>query len=100
MLARTIFRESAAGLACRVRQAETHQSGPSFSIHQDSAEDRSQPPLLSDIAPQPSWRATSSRLPKPGPVYRSTALLAAPAVARYGSAPVQSDRTPGMEEAR
>jgi hypothetical protein len=41
LLARTVFRESPAGLVCPARQAE-YQSSPSFPVHQDSAEDHSQ----------------------------------------------------------
>ena len=40
ILARTISRESAAGLACPVRRAEIRQCDAALPIHPDSAEDR------------------------------------------------------------
>ena len=59
LLARTVSRESAAGLACRVRRAGIRRCGAEFPIRQGSAEDHSQRRLLSGSVPRPSWRAAS-----------------------------------------
>ena len=57
--ARTVSRESAAGPARRVRQAEIGRCGPALPFGKTAPKISSQRQLRSGTAPRPSWRAAS-----------------------------------------